>query len=92
MGPPPGLGTPLVSWKHVIERFRKMFLHEGRIRAALSHRNVVQVFELGEVVVTALGIKRDEKSLGYSVQELGGPVLGRARGQHQHRVAARQHV
>jgi serine/threonine protein kinase len=31
------------------ERFRKMFLHEGRIMAALSHRNVVQVFELGEV-------------------------------------------
>lgn len=30
-------------------RFRKMFLHEGRIMAALSHRNVVQVFELGEV-------------------------------------------
>jgi len=31
------------------DRFRKMFLHEGRIMAALSHRNVVQVFELGEV-------------------------------------------
>ncbi len=31
------------------ERFRKMFLHEGRIMAALSHRNIVQVFELGEV-------------------------------------------
>jgi len=31
------------------DRFRKMFLHEGRIMAALSHRNIVQVFELGEV-------------------------------------------
>lgn len=30
-------------------RFRKMFLHEGRIMSALGHRNVVQVFELGEV-------------------------------------------
>ncbi len=29
-------------------RFRKMFLHEGRIMAALNHRNIVQVFELGE--------------------------------------------
>ena len=29
-------------------RFRKMFLHEGRITAAISHRNIVQVFELGE--------------------------------------------
>ena len=31
--------------------------------------------ELDEVVVTALGIKRDEKSLGYSVQEIGGDAL-----------------
>jgi serine/threonine-protein kinase len=30
-------------------RFRKMFLHEGRIMAAMNHRNLVQVFELGEV-------------------------------------------
>lgn len=30
---------------------------------------------LDEVVVTALGIKREEKSLGYSVQELGGDDL-----------------
>jgi len=30
-------------------RFRKMFLHEGRIMAALDHRNLVQVFEMGEV-------------------------------------------
>lgn len=32
---------------------------------------------IDEVVVTALGIKRDEKSLGYSVQELGGENLNR---------------
>ena len=31
--------------------------------------------ELDEVVVTALGIKRSEKSLGYSVQEIGGADL-----------------
>jgi serine/threonine protein kinase len=30
-------------------RFREMFLHESRIMAALSHRNLVQVLELGEV-------------------------------------------
>jgi len=29
-------------------RFREMFLHEGRIMGQLSHRNLVQVFELGE--------------------------------------------
>jgi hypothetical protein len=31
------------------EGFRDMFQHEGRIMAALNHRNLVQVFELGEV-------------------------------------------
>lgn len=31
--------------------------------------------ELGEVVVTALGIERETKSLGYSVQEVGGEAL-----------------
>ncbi len=31
------------------ERFRRMFLHEGRIMSALGHRNLVQIFELGEV-------------------------------------------
>ncbi len=28
--------------------FRKLFLHEGRIMSGLNHRNLVQVFELGE--------------------------------------------
>lgn len=31
--------------------------------------------ELGEVVVTALGIKRENKSLGYGVQEVKGETL-----------------
>ena len=30
-------------------KFRRMFLHEGLITAAANHRNVVQVFEMGEV-------------------------------------------
>jgi TonB-linked SusC/RagA family outer membrane protein len=34
---------------------------------------------LGEVVVTALGIKRERKSLGYSVQEIKGETLVAAR-------------
>ena len=32
-----------------------------------------------DVVVTALGIKRDKKALGYSVQELGGESLSQAK-------------
>src|ERR1700730_8783252 len=35
--------------------------------------------ELSEVVVTALGIKRDKKALGYSVQEVGGKNFTEAR-------------
>jgi TonB-linked SusC/RagA family outer membrane protein len=34
---------------------------------------------LGEVVVTALGIKREKKSLGYALQEVGGEALVNAR-------------
>ncbi len=37
-----------------------------------------QTSALDEVVVTALGIKKDEKSLGYSVQEVQGSVLEKA--------------
>ncbi|MEQ6119449.1 SusC/RagA family TonB-linked outer membrane protein [Reichenbachiella sp. MALMAid0571] len=33
------------------------------------------ISELSEVVVTALGIERETKSLGYSVQEVGGDAL-----------------
>ncbi len=35
--------------------------------------------DLGEVVVTALGVERDEKALGYSVQELGNEQIAAVR-------------
>lgn len=35
--------------------------------------------ELDEVVITALGISRDKKSVGYSVQEVGGDEVSQAR-------------
>ena len=35
--------------------------------------------ELDEVVITALGISRDKKSVGYSVQEVGGDEVSKAR-------------
>ncbi|TBW27429.1 SusC/RagA family TonB-linked outer membrane protein [Gramella sp. KN1008] len=37
--------------------------------------------QLDEVVVTALGIKREKKSLGYSVQEVGGEEVSTAKDQ-----------
>ncbi len=38
-----------------------------------------EVMALNEVVVTALGISREKKSLGYSVQQIGGEELSTAR-------------
>lgn len=35
----------------------------------------VETFEMGDVVVTALGIKREKKALGYSVGEVKGELL-----------------
>ena len=35
---------------------------------------------LNEVIVTALGIKREEKALGYSVQKIGGELLSVVKG------------
>ncbi|MDQ1296240.1 MAG: hypothetical protein QG611_218 [Bacteroidota bacterium] len=38
-----------------------------------------EILGLNEVVVTALGISREKKSLGYSVQQIGGEELNTAR-------------
>ncbi len=38
--------------------------------------------DLGEVVVTALGVSREKKSLGYSVQDVSGDDLSKAREQN----------
>ena len=38
-----------------------------------------ETMAIGEIVVTALGISREKKSLGYSVQEIGGEELNTAR-------------
>ena len=49
----------------------------------LTEINVVLEFDaigIDEVVVTALGIKRDEKALGYSVQKVSGETLSTVKG------------
>lgn len=48
--------------------------------AALSISMEPQAEALQEVVVTALGIKREQKALGYAVQEIGGEELQKVRG------------
>jgi TonB-linked SusC/RagA family outer membrane protein len=51
----------------------------------ISGRNLInvalesEILGLNEVVVTALGISREKKSLGYSVQQIGGEELNTAR-------------
>jgi len=47
--------------------------------SSLNVSLVVDNKNLGEVVVTALGIKREKKSLGYALQEIGGEKLVEAR-------------
>jgi TonB-linked SusC/RagA family outer membrane protein len=51
---------------------------EGTLDVTLE--DDVSVFD--EIVVTALGIKRDEKALGYSVQTVSGDDLSRVRGEN----------
>ncbi len=53
-------------------------LGEGNTIAVVLQTGVV----LDEMVVTALGISREEKSLGYAVQEIGGEDLASAREQN----------
>lgn len=48
-------------------------------RTAVDARMAVDNKNLGEVVVTALGIKREKKSLGYALQEVSGETLAAAR-------------
>ncbi|MCX6326777.1 MAG: SusC/RagA family TonB-linked outer membrane protein [Bacteroidia bacterium] len=48
-------------------------------RTALNIIMEPELLGLSEVVVTALGISREKKSLGYSVQQIGGEELNTAR-------------
>ncbi len=44
-------------------------------RSVIDVKLAEDVFQVDEVVVTAIGIERGKKSLGYSVQELGGDEI-----------------
>ncbi|GAB3659451.1 SusC/RagA family TonB-linked outer membrane protein [Echinicola sediminis] len=61
------------------------FIGMSSQEVAIGGRSVVDVAmasnaeELSEVVVTALGIEREERSLGYSVQEVKGDEVSKAK-------------
>ncbi|MFK7971290.1 MAG: SusC/RagA family TonB-linked outer membrane protein [Bacteroidia bacterium] len=48
-------------------------------RTTINVSMAEDVLEVEEVVVTAIGIEREKKSLGYSVQEVGGDALVQSR-------------
>lgn len=48
-------------------------------RSSINIIMAVDNKQLGEVVVTALGIKKDERKLGYAVTKVGGEALSVAR-------------
>lgn len=67
-----------------IIRFRMLGFQESSVIANDQQNNITVVlkessFELKEAVVTALGIKREERSLGYAVSEVDGKGLKKAR-------------
>lgn len=49
-------------------------------QTSLSIRLMTDTKILNEVIVTALGVKREEKSLGYAVQKVAGPSLQTVKG------------
>ncbi len=61
------------------------FMGYKTVEEAVKNRSVINItlsddnIALADVVVTALGIKRSEKSLGYSVSEVNGEEITKAR-------------
>ena len=69
------------SGKNATLRISYVGMHTVEVPAGTNLRIVLQSDEnsLDEVVVTALGIKRDIKALGYSAASLGGEKIAEAR-------------
>ena len=72
---PAGKATLLVSSVGFISKSVDVAVNANSVTIVLA----TSTQELGEVVVTALGIKKQKKSLGYSVQEIKGQSLVEAR-------------
>ncbi|UFH34301.1 SusC/RagA family TonB-linked outer membrane protein [Flavobacterium acetivorans] len=72
---PSGKATLAVSSIGFISKSVDVAANENNITIVLAESTQ----ELGEVVVTALGIKKQKKSLGYAVQEIKGTSLVEAR-------------
>lgn len=67
-------GSPEVQFSYI--GYRSEVLKPGD-KASLNVTMQEDTQQIGEVVVTALGIKREKKMLGYAVQELKGDELNK---------------
>ncbi len=70
------LNEPLIFKSLGYESKEVMPADDKLLRITLRKGNT----SLDEVVVTALGVKRDQKALGYAVQKVGGDALSSAKG------------
>ncbi|HHZ97218.1 MAG TPA: SusC/RagA family TonB-linked outer membrane protein [Flavobacteriales bacterium] len=77
-------GTYSVTANPATDALTFSFIGYTTLRVALNGNSTVNValergVELDEVVVTALGVSREKKALGYSVQELGADAFSGAK-------------
>ncbi|MFZ8837238.1 MAG: carboxypeptidase-like regulatory domain-containing protein, partial [Flavobacteriales bacterium] len=80
-------GTYSVSANAASDELIFSFVGYGSERVACNGNSVVNVamsagVDLDEVVVTALGVSRDKKALGYAVQELGNDAFTQAKSEN----------
>lgn len=74
------INTPSGAKVLVISSIGYVTAHvEIGVRSVIDHRLHEDVKQLGEVVVTALGVERESKALGYAVQEVDGGDLSEAK-------------
>ncbi|MEO0331231.1 MAG: carboxypeptidase-like regulatory domain-containing protein, partial [Bacteroidota bacterium] len=69
-------GSEVLLFSYVGYETQEVAINE---RSTIDVNLAVDAQQLGEVVVTALGVERETKALGYSVQEIEGNTLTQAR-------------
>lgn len=74
---PEGISNPVLVFSFI--GYTDKVEHIGN-RSTINVSMSSEISKLDEVVVTALGIKREEKALGYSVQKIGGDAVTEVKG------------
>ena len=77
-------GIYIIQTINKIDSLYFSFIGYKTVTVALNEKAILNIkmypesISLNDIVVTALGIKREKKSLGYSVQEINNEVIGLA--------------